>query len=274
VSPVRPELYDHHALVPYLTEWFEWWHAARPAHTHRAFALKARVGGGTLENVLAGRRRPSAATLAAFNRVIGLDPERLAYLQLLGELAAATSIEARLEVLARLTAHPGAVAARQCVGDDVLYLRRWVNVAIRELAVLGPVPDDPVALRGMLAFEVSVDTIQSAVTDLVDLGFVERTADMLVARERAVETPITAAGSAAFHGEMLSLARRSLDEMRGDRRFLGALTLTVPADRIPELHAEIWSFLRRVRDLSDGATAAPDTVTQLQVQLFPLGLRR
>jgi uncharacterized protein (TIGR02147 family) len=267
-----PEVYDHLAVVPYLTAWFAWWQSQRSSHTHRAFAGRAQVGPGTLENVLAGRRRPSGATLQSFNRVLGLDDERLRYLQLLGELTAAVSVEERLEILARVVGHPGARAARRCVGDDVRYLGRWTNVAVRELARLGPIPRDPSALRGMLAFDVAEELIHASVEDLLDLGMLEIRGDTFVARDRAVETEVTSAGSSAFHVEMLDLARRSVGQMPPERRFLGSLTLTIPQARLPELQAEIWTFLRKMRDLSE-ASGPADTVAQLHVQLFPLGGR-
>ncbi len=72
---------------------------------------------------------------------------------------------------------------------------------------------------------------------------------------------------------MIGWAGESIERLSKAQRHLSALTVTIPAEQVPTLKAEINASQERLLDLCDSSEADAEQVYQLNMQLFPLSKR-
>jgi uncharacterized protein (TIGR02147 family) len=268
-----PIVYRYLDFRRWLEDWFQWRQTKNRHYSYRKFAKVAGLGVGTLHNILAGRRSPSAESVARIARAVRLTPDQEGFFADLVVLTDTTDIAARNAVLERVLAHPEVGEVRRLEGGYVTFLSRWYHAAIHELAQLPGFRADPEGLAARLGHGVTPAEVEVALETLRGLSVLAEGPDgHLRAAEMRVETTPHVRGLAFYrhHAEMMALSTRALHTVPPKERYYGAVTVTLPASRFDEFQNELLAFLRAAQSRFDPPDPASDTVYQLNVQLFPL----
>lgn len=274
-SNLKPEVYDFKDGTRWLGAWLAWWQSGAKSPKQRslgALANRCGVGKSTLSQVFAESRKPSREALLKYNKVLELDLDRIEYLCLLFDRDRAKTHGERLEFVAAIERRRREHEADTRPPISAGYISLWENLAIREVARVTPVPDDPDRLIQLLPpyLELDRDVVAHSLAWLREQGLLVRDTDgMLHAEREAFETGPTVDGARAIHRRALEQAERAIAAIPYDRRGLGLATVAIRSSELPALFEEWWAFQERVRDLAD-STGTPDSVFQLTVQLLPI----
>lgn len=279
MSAPAPDLFrylDHRA---FLADWFAWKKATNPRYSYRAFARMAgQRSPSLLLLVTQGKRNLTANTTAAFAGAMGLDADEAAFFTLLVQLDGAATDDERNALFRRISATRRFQAARSIEGSGFRYLYHWYIPAVRELAGCPGFDPDPAWIARTLCPRITVEQARRAMDVLRQLGMLTLDESGGVQlHDVSIVTPHEVAGLAVhnYHKGMLERARDAIEGFPPAERQLGAVTVRVPAARLPELKAAVTAFQDQFLDMADemAATAEDDEalrVMQLNLQLFPL----
>jgi uncharacterized protein (TIGR02147 family) len=273
-TPSLPDLYAYLDYRAYLRDWFAAKKKANPRFSHRAFALRAKQSSPSLLlHVMDGKRNLTPATTTGFCRAMSMNAEDTAFFRALVELAQADEHARRTDAWERVRATKRFREARRLDDEAVEYLSHWYGPAIRELAAVQPLPDDPAWIAARVRPKITVANARDALTTLTALGLLTKKEDgLLHPTEASVVTPREVAGLAAmrYHGEMIDRARDALESVPSHRRHFCAVTVPLPVSLMPRLKQELDELQMRLLDLCDSAEAPKDAVFQINLNLFPL----
>ena len=152
------------------------------------------------------------------------------------------------------------------------YYSMWYHPVVRELVTASEFDGTAEWLAARLNPPITSVQAEKSVALLERLGFIERTKD----NRWKQSNPTVSSGPEPvshilfnYHLAMLDLAKKSLQHVGAERRDVSALTLGVPASRIPQLKQMIREFRGEVLRLVSQDTN-PEEVVQLNIQMFPV----
>lgn len=269
----RPDIFRYLNYRDYLAAYY----LAAKVHvrgfSYRAFSRKAGFASPNfLKLVIEGDRNLGEDSISKVSHALSLTGEEERYFRNLVAYDQAGSAEEQARRLEAITTTRRFMDARPLEGLMLQYLSRWYHVAIRELAARPDFRPEPAWIVRQLVEPVTLEEAQASLTLLLDLGLLERDETGRIHRgEPTLDAghEVQSAGAWRFHRSMLTLASSSLDAVPPASRDFGALTVCVRADALPELKRRLQEFREQMMDLCD-QSEAPDTVYQLNVQLFPL----
>lgn len=273
-TPTRPDLFaylDHRA---YLRDWFDWKKSENPRFSHRLFArLAGHKSPSLLLLVSKGERNLTDASLPGFLKALSLDEEEAEFFELLVALDRASLDDERTAVFQRISASRRFRDARRIEGDSFRFLSRWYIPAVRELATCPGYRHDAGWIAATLRPPVTIEQAEEALDTLEALGMVRQEANgQVVVADVTLVTPREVVGTAVhnYHQGMLDRAKAAITGFRARERYLGAVTVSVPASRTAELKQAVAEFQERFLDLCDSMDEDADRVLQLNLQLFPM----
>ena len=274
VSLNRPDIFsslDHRA---FLADWFAWKKSTNRRFSHRVFSRLAGVRSPSLLLLVTkGDRNITANTLPGFIKALSLDEEEASFFRLLVELDAADVAEERTAIFQRIAATQRFRAAHPIEGESFRYLSRWYIPAVRELALCAGFQADAEWIAGIVRPAITREEAQEALDTLQALGMLAVADDGAVTvADATLATPHEVVGTAVhnYHQGMLARSSDAITAFRPFERHLGAVTVAVPAARVPALKAAVTEFQERFLDLCDGMEEDSTCVYQMNLQLFPL----
>jgi uncharacterized protein (TIGR02147 family) len=248
--------------------------ASKPQYSHRLFARQAGLASSALlSNVIAQRRNLSAHTTEAFIKAMKLPAQEAHFFRLLVDLDQAKNDEDRNEAWQLISACRRFREARQIEGESFRYLSHWYYPAIRELAACNGFQASPAWIAKALRPRITQAQAARALEALVTLGMlVPDEEGQLIPADASVVTPMEVAGLAVhnYHSGMLLRATDAISAFDPEHRYLGGLTVSIPASLVDTLKDELKDLQSRLLDLCDSAPAPAEHVYQLNLQLFPL----
>lgn len=269
----KPDIFAHLDYRAYLKAYYDAAKANLPQFSYRYFSRRAGFASSNfLKLVIDGQRNPSADSVDKIAGAIGLSADEHRFFAHLVAFDQARDAEERAHHLEQLTAMRRFWDARPIDGMLFEYLSHWYNVAIRELAAGADFRDDPAWIAARLHPPITPGQARAALTLLLDLGLLERTADgRVVQAEVTLDAghEVRAVGARRFHRQMIERGREALDTVGPDRRDISGMTVCVRADRVEELKRRLRAFREQLMAFCD-EQADPDTVYQINMQLFPL----
>jgi uncharacterized protein (TIGR02147 family) len=152
------------------------------------------------------------------------------------------------------------------------YYSKWYYTAIRSLIGIVRFSGDNESLSRMLNPPVSPREVKKAVELLEQLGLIEKDPTGIYA---LTDTFVTTGESwrslvvKDFQRETIRLAAESLDRHKKEDRDISTVTIAVNKKDLDELKARITEFRNAILKLAEDSND-PDSVFQLNVQLFPI----
>jgi uncharacterized protein (TIGR02147 family) len=152
------------------------------------------------------------------------------------------------------------------------YYQKWYYTAIRSLIGIVRFSGDNESLSQMLTPQVSPSEVKKAVELLEELKLIEKDhSGVYNLTEMFVTTGESWRSLAVkdFQRETIQLAAESLDRHKKENRDISTVTVAINKKDLNELKEKITEFRNTILKLAEDR-CDPDTVFQLNVQLFPL----
>ena len=269
-----PDLFDFLDYRVYLAAWFQWKKKTSPRFSHRGFVRRVGQKSPSLVvDLIAGRRRLTAAMVSPFAKAMKLRSEEARYLALLVDLERVTEPEKRNAVWEKISARRRFQAAHAIEGDSFHYLSDWAFPAIRELALRPDFRPDAAWIASTLRPQITRVHAQRALDALFDLGMLVANQDGRVEQaDGAVVTPREVLGLAVhnYHQGMIDRARAGIADFKSTERHYTGVTVCVSESLIPQIKDEINHFAERILEICDGSELPVERVYQIHLMAFPL----
>jgi uncharacterized protein (TIGR02147 family) len=152
------------------------------------------------------------------------------------------------------------------------YYRKWYYSAIRSLVGIVSFSGDNTALSRMLTPHVSPREVKKAIKLLENLGLIRKDKSGVYSLTDTFVTTGESWRSLAikdFQRETIRLAGESLDRHQKEDRDISTVTVAINKKDLTEAKARIADFRDTIFKLAENSNG-PDSVFQLNVQLFPL----
>ena len=168
------------------------------------------------------------------------------------------------------------IPLKRLAKKELEFYRHWYCNSIRSIIGICKFKDDYEGLAESCTPPISVDEAKSAVKLLYDLNMISRDRD---GYWKVNDTFVSTGGNwrseavRTFQKETIRLAGESLERHNPPQRDISTVTMTFNMDDIALIREKIKEFrseLLRMSQEGDG----DDTVFQLNVQLFPIGLAK
>jgi uncharacterized protein (TIGR02147 family) len=272
-----PSVYDFLDYRQYLRAWYEAEKDRLPAFSYRYFARKAGFASPNfLKLVIEGSRNLSPDSVDRFLDTLRLPGDEANFFRDLVSWNQARNIAEKNLLFERVIASKRFQEWRKLDASRLEYLRHWYYPAIRELAAHPDFEADPRWIASRLWAPLSREEILRALGVLEELGLLVRDAGGRLSRgERTLTTGPRMQGdelrvtAKAFLREMMEQASESLDKVPPELRDVGAITVAIRPEIVPELKERIQRFRREMLERCDQEDGASE-VFQLNLQFFPL----
>ena len=267
-----PSVYDYYDYRAFLRDCYEERKKQDTYFSYRFMGNKAGLDAGYLVRVLQGLDHLPDRCIAKLSALFKLDREETAFLRALIAYNKARTQSRIRETFARLL-QLRSVSRRSLESHQYEYYNKWYYSAVRALIGLYDFDgSDYGQLARRLDPEISIDESREAVELLEKIGLIRRHEDGMY---RVTDTMITTGEQwrshavRAYQKETFNLAVRSLEKQPPDKRDLSTVTFTVAEKDLDELRERIAEFRTSLLSMARQSDT-PDTVYQLNVQLFPL----
>lgn len=218
--------------------------AHNPRYSMRAFAQNLGISPSGLCQILSGKRPLARRTADTIADRLGLAPD------------------ARAALL-------GAPQPYQKISvDDFNVIAEWYHYGILALAHLDDHQTDTAWVAARLG--IGVREARAGISRLKRLGLLAEDSGRFRQTTRPLSTPlgISSAAVRSFHRQILSKAIASLELDPAEDRDMGAVTMTIGRDKLPQARELIKTFRREMRALMEHGPK--ESIYVLSTQLFPL----
>lgn len=146
------------------------------------------------------------------------------------------------------------------------YLKKWWNIAIREMSEIPGFQDDALWIQERLVYKVSLTEIKRS---LVFLHKHKLLASYGAFRRLDCQAEIYKLSLSAFHSQMLNKAVESIHKVASVDRYILGHTLAIDTEKFPEAKKILEDALEKISKLSENAVKLND-VYHFSFLGFPL----
>jgi uncharacterized protein (TIGR02147 family) len=254
----RLQLYDHTNYRSVLRAWL-----SEKRRSQTRLAKLVGLARSTVAMVLSGERHIALAQARAWGEAIGLgDGEELAYWEALVRSEQGETLALRRAARLHVRAMRDYRSAQRPSDEVAGLLWRWYVPVILELVKLPDFRLEAAWLHERLWPEVDEEVLEIVLHQVQATGLLGGS----VATERELSGGL-AEMARLYHISQLDHAKEALDKLPSTERYLASVTVAVRRDRMRELLDSIHRLHLEV--VEPHHTDTPDTVVQLNVQLFP-----
>lgn len=226
-----------------------------------------------LKSVQDGKLNISDAMLSKFARALELEQQEKDYFFNLVRYNQAKDAETREHYYLQMSEVSPYLDKSLLGKEQYDYLSDWHHAAIRELVAMKSFQEDPHWIVTKLNNKISVRQATYSLKLLESLGLLRRDRkSRLFQAHVAVRTPPEVFEMAAiqFHKSSLDHAKRSIEEIPGNKRELSGTVIGMSQKQFKEIKAEILKFRRRIIEKMSSESQPVETVYQLNFQFLPL----
>lgn len=266
-----PDIYLYTDYRAYLSAWFEESKRMHPYMSYRYLGSKIPADPGYLVRILGGQRHISEAMIPGFIKALRLTDREAQYFQALVPFTKARGERSVREALQKLLALRD-FRVKTLESEQYKFYQSWRHTAVRLVLALGSFDGRFDSLARRLSPEITPEQAKESVQLLQELGMVREEPDGTWSlTEDFISTGDAWKGAAVkeFQRQTLQLALESLDRHSKEERAVSTLSLTIPRSELPILKDIAKQFRAQVMRWA-GAQPNPDSVYQLNMQIFPL----
>lgn len=273
MSDWKPDVFTFTDFREYLGAYYQAAKTHNPAFSYRYFARRAGYSSPNfLQLVIQGKRRLTADGVRRFVRALKLSNAEARFFAHLVDFNQATSDDERNLAFEKVAASRRFRQARKIDSALYLYASHWYYPAIREMAARADFREDPEWIARQLLPAIKPIEARQALDVLFELELLERRPDGTVHRGDATlasSRTVRSLTVSNFHRQMLERAAESIELVDARQRELGALTVCISQELVPELVRRVRDFRATLSDLCD-RDPDPQRVYQINFQVFPL----
>lgn len=271
---MKPSIFSYSDYRTFFKDFYKWAKKSNPTFSHRYFAKKAGFSSSNLLYlIIEGKRRLTKDFVPGFSSAIGLSKKEQNYLDALVSFNHAKTPEAKRYYLELLHNMMDAKIGKTLAGDMFEYYSKWYYPIIRELVLVKDFCERPEWIKSKLFNKINCQAAKDAIEALLRLEFLSRDENgRLVQAEPAIATEDDACHELAyvFHDQMLILAREILVSCNHDKREFSGLTMAVSKTRLSHIKEMMRDFNNKLMRFLESPDESPETVVQLNMQMFPV----
>lgn len=235
----------------------------------RSLAKKLKVSPALLSLVTKGKRPLTEENVDIWASVLKWNAQEVSWLKqlVLFECASIKEKGQAVEGLTRFKSY------NENSPEEVLtfkYLKRWWNVAIREMSELPEFQEDEGWIQVRLLFNVSLTDIKKSLKFLNKHKLLAKYGDF---RRLNCQGDIYKLSLATFHKQMLEKAVESIYKVSSDKRYILGQTLAIEPNRFPEAKVILEEALEKVIKLGTSDPLQPE-VYHFYFIGFPLTMNK
>ncbi|MDP2600793.1 MAG: TIGR02147 family protein [Deltaproteobacteria bacterium] len=246
---------------------------SQPSFSYRYFAKKAGyTSPNFLKLVIDGKRNLSEESIRKFAEVFKLGKKEKRFFELLVHYNQTIHPERRQQYYQEILDFAEYRSAHELEKEQYEYLSHWYYPAILELSHLSSFQENPEWIAGQLQNKISNKEVLAAIDCLSRIGLLVRDENgKLKPAHKALTTGEEARSLAAFsyHEQLLEMANQALKQKAEEREF-AAMTMAVSEAEMKKLKEMIHDFRKKVVNVLTQGGAEPNSVYQLNMQLFSL----
>jgi uncharacterized protein (TIGR02147 family) len=269
----RPNVYDYLDYRSYLIDMFHYRKAKMSHFSYRFFSNKAGFASPNfLQLVVTGQRNLTNSSIAKVAKGFALKRKEREFFEYLVFMNQATVHDEKNHYYRKMISIVGYKSIATIEKDQYEYFSKWYYPAIRELLTLGKDVATPKMIAAKLNPKITPKQAESALQLLKKLKLIKQTPSggwEQVHEDISTGPEIKSMAAANFHKEMLQLSVASIDRFPASQRDISGLTLSIRRENIKEMKTRLASFRKELMELAS-IEDKPDTVVQINIQLFPL----
>lgn len=245
--------------------------------SYRWFSMKAGfTSPNYLHLILDRKRHLSIEAIEKVLTIFGLKGKEAEYFRLLVHFNKAKTPTERAEIGKQMLKIRSQANLKYLKTAQMDYYLSWKNIAVRECLLLNKDGLTASELCDLILPKQTLDEIQECLNNLADLDLIEiKSEGRWQAREVSISSGDRVDSSAlvAYHLQMIELAKESLDRFSGEDRDISNVSVPVSKENFEKIRKMIQGLRVEALSLSRN-DSNPDRVAHLNLQLFPLALKK
>jgi len=240
--------------------------------SYRFIAGRTGVDAGWIAKVLSGHEHLSQRSIEPFARLCGLGKRETEFFECLVALAKARSTKDRAEAFEKAMAIKS--PERSTIGERQLaYYGRWWHPPVRSLLGILGRKATVERVAALLRPKVPVADVRASVELLEEIGLVHRSRTGWEIRDAFVTNPPEGAKAAVrgYQAAAMDLAKAALESHPPESRDISSLTLSFDVRDLEVVRERVAALRDSLIQLSS-ETADPDSVFQVNIQVFPVSV--
>lgn len=265
--PAKPDVYNYRQSHVYLADLINWYKVE--GLSMRSLAKRLNVSPALLSLITKGKRPLTEENVDIWASVMKWNAQEISWLKqlLLLENSPVEQKRKALENLSRFNAY------KDNSSEEVLtfkYLKKWWNVAIREISALPDFQEDEYWIQERLLFNVSLIEIRKSLNFLNKHKLLAKDGDF---RRLDCQGDIYKLSLSTFHNQLLSKAVESIYKVSSDDRYILGHTMAIDVAMFPEAKKILDEALEKITLLKHDINQ-PSDVYHFSFLGFPLTHRK
>ncbi len=273
VLGIMVSIYDYTSYREFLCDYYTAQKECSPSFSYQVFANKAGFKTKTfIYKVIKGEKALSRGSVLKISKALKLKKREIEYFEAMVHFNNAGSIDEKEFYFHRLQSLSKNHRSGKIRKNQYTYFDKWYYVVLRELVTLLDWQEDYSLLAKAVDPPITTKQAKDAVTLLVELGLIKKTAKgqyMQVQKNITTGENFKSLLVQKFQKNTISLALNSLDRHKKHIRDISSLTVGVSHESFLRIRDEIKSFREKIVEIIHGEDGA-DRVYQINFQAFPL----
>jgi uncharacterized protein (TIGR02147 family) len=225
--------------------------------------------------VITKKRHLSGDSIERVAEVFGLNKEQTKYFRSLVSFNKAKTPSEKEHYAAEIISQGVFKQAYPLSRDQFEYYSQWYHIPLREMFTLSNPATSAEELADTLVPGVSKSEVESALSLLLRLGLVEKSADKYQVKEQSIETGenFSNYGVIGYHKKMIQLGAEALDRFPSSEREISSVTIGLSESNFQKVKEMIVDFRSKLMKISD-EDQNREKIYQYNFQVFPLSRRK
>ncbi len=271
-QPEEISIFAFNCYRQYLAAFYEHRKQSVKGFSYRKFSEAAGFKSpNVLKLAIQGKRRISLDSVDKFAKALELKGKKRDYFELLIRADLERSVVKKEHLLHSLDkARP--FTERKIDTESHEYLSHWIYPVIREMSRDPDFRPDPYYISKNLVQHVPIDKIRRALAYLFESGFITRVDNRFVCHEQIVSTTDELASLMIrkYNQTLLDQGKVLIENLPIGEREFGALTLTLPAEKLSELKQKLKAFRSELNLWAESnLNSDSQQVVQIAMQMYP-----
>ncbi|MBF0431276.1 MAG: TIGR02147 family protein [Fibrobacteria bacterium] len=241
------------------------------AFSYQFFANKAGIKTKSLiHHIMDGKRKITRDIAFKLGQAMELNEKSFSYWEELIAFNHATTNREKNHYFKRLASYNKRSNAKLLLKEQYEYFSKWYYNTIRELIPFVDFHNDFKRLAHMLKPAITPTQARQAITALLKLGMIQKTANGYRQTDQAVTSgdEVHSLAIENFHLKSRDLAAKSIDTIPGNERDISCLVVGLSEKTFSDIKKEIQAFRKKIITLAD-STENPSRVYHINFDMFP-----
>lgn len=243
--PEKPNLYRYRKVDVYLADLISWYKSQ--GQSMRTLATKLNISPALLSLISNGKRSLTEDNVDIFASVFSWDAQEVSWLKKIIMLNDGDVEKKHLAMKSMSRFHEFKADSPM----EVLtykYLKKWWNIAIREMSELPDFVDDPVWVQERLLFQVPLIEIRKSLKFLHKHKLLASYGEF---RRLDCQGDIYKLSLSSFHAQLLDKAVESIHKVKSEKRCVLGHTMALDYENFEKAQMILTEALEKISKLSD-----------------------